>query len=263
MSEMRNAVRRVGWLLFVLLLVMPIVALRAAGQARAQGTENPPEPQIIPALANDIYFGAVPPDQPDGPVLVFVHGFGGTARLWWAQTPGGATNDMYALAYEAGYRTAFVQLGGEDGSQGNSHWENGERLSAQIEVIADHYEVDTVDVIGHSKGGVDAQTAIVHYDAAPLVRALVTLAAPHRGTELADLAYTFPINVVAEILGWHSDALYNMQTAIMEEFRSETDPLVAAQDTLYFSAGGMGEGPFPSGLWVGNLILEPYGPNDG
>lgn len=82
--------------------------------------QNPPDPQPDPPWIRSIYYGAVPPQNPDGPVLVFVHGYRGTADDWWTATPLDELNDMYIMAYQAGYRTAFVSLGGPDGSETGS-----------------------------------------------------------------------------------------------------------------------------------------------
>jgi triacylglycerol lipase len=64
---------------------------------------------------------------------------------------------------------------------------NGITLTQQIITVTKHYGVPWLDVIGHSKGGVDAQTAIVYDGASQYVHNLITLASPHHGTPLADL----------------------------------------------------------------------------
>ena len=62
-----------------------------------------------------IYYGATPPGGGENkPVLVFVQGLHGQASTRWTNG-----NDMYSDAYNAGYRTAFVDLidaGGTGGS---------------------------------------------------------------------------------------------------------------------------------------------------
>jgi len=225
--------------------------------------QNPPDPQPDPPWIRSIYYGAVPPQNPDGPVLVFVHGYRGTADDWWTATPLDELNDMYIMAYQAGYRTAFVSLGGPDGSETGSMWTNGQLLRWQLGVIASHYSVDTLDIVAHSKGGVDAQTAVVHYGGTELVRNVFTLGSPHHGTELADLLYSDWASWLAELLGLQDEATYTLQTGYMQFFRALTDPKAATQDVTYYRAAGTDTGPPFSGLWFTGLYLSLFGPNDG
>jgi pimeloyl-ACP methyl ester carboxylesterase len=227
--------------------------------------QSPPDPQPDPPWLQSIYYGAVPPENPDGPVLVFVHGYGGVADNWWTAIPYpyDELNDMYAMAYQAGYRTAFVSLGGQDGSETGSMWDNGQRLSWQLAIIASYYGVDTLDVVAHSKGGVDAEAAVAHYGGSDLVQHVFTLGSPHHGTELADLLYSDWVGWLAKLLGLQDDATYTLQTGYMQLFRALTDPRVAAQDVIYYRAAGTDTGPPFSGLWLTGLYLSVFGPNDG
>lgn len=224
---------------------------------------NPADPQPDPAWIKSIYYGAVPPENPDGPVLVFVHGYGGVADNWWTITPHDELNDMYIMAYQAGYRTAFVSLGGPDGSETGSMWANGQRLSWQLAIIASHYSVDTLDVVAHSKGGVDTEAAVAHYGGSGLVQHVFTLGSPHHGTELADLLYSDWASWLAKLLGLQDEATYTLQTGYMQVFRALTDPLAATQDVIYYRAAGTDTGPQFSGVWLSGLYLSLFGPNDG
>jgi len=194
---------------------------------------------------------------------VFVHGYRGTADNWWTITPYDELNDMYIVAYQAGYRTAFVSLGGPDGSETGSMWDNGQLLRWQLDAIAGHYNVDTLDIVAHSKGGVDAQAAVVHYGGAGLVRHVFTLGSPHHGTELADLLYSDWASWLAKLLGLQDKATYTLQTGYMQFFRALTDPKAATQDVTYYRAAGTDTGPRFSGLWFTGLYLSLFGPNDG
>ncbi len=205
--------------LLALLLGLLLTAL-ASGAAPAA----PPDPTPLPPNGtlwhDNIYLGAVPPDSEGKPVLLFVHGMGGTASQWWE-----AGNDMYLTAYNAGYRTAFVTLDFPTGEPGhsNSVWDNGETLSFQIPFIAAHYGVAQVEIIAHSKGGIDSQTAAVHLGMAPYVHKLITLGTPHLGSELADLAYADWAQWLVQLIGVQSPGLCSITTAEMAEFRALTD----------------------------------------
>lgn len=251
-------------LTFGTVIVVAGVLLLGALAVEAHPTlQSPPDPQPDPAWIKSICYGAVPPENPDGPVLVFVHGYGGVADNWWTITSYDELNDMYAMAYQDGYRTAFVSLGGPDGSDTWSMWDNGQLLIWQLGVIERHYGVDTLDVVTHSKGGVDAQAAVAHYGGWRLVRHVFTLGTPHQGSELADLLYSDWAGWLAKLLDLQDDATYTLQTGYMQFFRALTDPRVAAQDVIYYRAAGTDTGPQFSGLWLGGLYLSLFGPNDG
>ncbi len=62
--------------------------------------------------------------------------------------------------------------------------EQARLLGGMLIAIAQQHPTDTVDLIGHSAGGVVARLALVSYGAGTVTR-LVTIAAPHLGTERA------------------------------------------------------------------------------
>ena len=263
---MKPFTRIVVWGIVAILasaLLIGVLSVEAHPNPSRAGLQNPPDPQPDPSWIKSIYYGAVPPENPDGPVLVFVHGYRGTADNWWTITPQDELNDMYIMAYQAGYRTAFVSLGGPDGSQTGSMWANGEVLRWQLGIIALHYGVDSLDVVAHSKGGVDAQAYVVHFGGWRLVRHVFTLGSPHHGTELADLLYSVWGGWLARLLGLQDEATYTLQTGYMQVFRSLTDPIAATQDVIYYRAAGTDTGPKYSGLWLSGMYLSLFGPNDG
>ena len=65
--------------------------------------------------------------------------------------------------------------------------EQARLLGGMLAAIAQRYPTDTVDLIGHSAGGVVARLALVNYGAGTVTR-LITVAAPHLGTERASQA---------------------------------------------------------------------------
>src|SRR5688572_17957502 len=184
---------RLRWL--ALMLAIGAVILLLVRSAAAQTSAEPPRLPEQHALTGDsaldrVYYGAVPPGGESAPVLIFVPGLGGVASDWWGPTfvVEEGDNDMYRLAYRAGYRTAFVTLT-ERGEEGNDKWENGKRLSRQITAVADFYGIDWVTLVGHSKGGIDSHAAIIgrageFAGVAQRVRNLITLSTPHLGSEM-------------------------------------------------------------------------------
>ncbi|MBP2017544.1 pimeloyl-ACP methyl ester carboxylesterase [Symbiobacterium terraclitae] len=237
--------------------VSPVQAARPPEGAAAAAAAAPPAPTRVGMTlgAGDWYVGATPPNvDPAKPVLVFVHGKGGSASVWWDETTYHGTNDMYAYAYNNGYRTAFVSLHPE-----GTMWANGQLLSSLLNSITSYFGVNRVTIVAHSKGGVDANAASVHYGAAPKIREVITLGTPHRGTPVADLAYSDWAGWLAELLGQRTDAAYVMQTGYMDYFRSVTDGLDPA--VRYSTVSGYKCGPVFTALWLGCMYIS--GEDDG
>jgi pimeloyl-ACP methyl ester carboxylesterase len=254
-----------NFLLFLLLLL--VVAGIGVNRFLLFAAANP----VVPTLVNvnffgsegDYYLGAIPPNfNPDQPVLVFVQGLTSDAASWWGSTRYNGDNDMYQCAYNAGYRTAFVNFRDADGDAGDM-WRNGPVLSKQLESICKHFNVAKVNLICHSKGGIDSQAAIVYYGASQYVARIFTLSTPHWGSPLADLAYSSWVSWLSELIGMQSDGTYSLQTGYMSYFRSITDKNVANDNVAYFTAAGTDWGPKLSSLHLGGVYLSSYGDNDG
>lgn len=248
-------------LICLLLLTLPMVSV-AAPKGKAVPPPTPADMDLVGTLGwNDAggnpgtwYVGATPPNVDyTKPVLLFVHGKGGSAKVWWGDTVYHGTNDMYTQAYNNGYRTAFVDLHPE-----GTMWQNGALLKQLIDNVTTFFGVSKVTIIAHSKGGVDSNAASVHYGAASKISRVVTLGSPHRGTPLADLAYSSWTWWLAELFGQTSDATYVMQTSYMDYFRSVTDN----RDSVpYYTLSGYKCGPVFTALWYGCMAIG--GEDDG
>jgi triacylglycerol esterase/lipase EstA (alpha/beta hydrolase family) len=252
--------------LFFLLVILALVCV-AVNTSTISAWTAPPTPTLVNANPNgaegDWYIGAVPPAfDPAKPVLVFVQGLHGNAINWWGSTTYYGNNDMYAYAYNYGYRTAFVNFRDASGNAG-SMWLNGSVLSSQLQQICAYFGVPKVNMICHSKGGIDTQSAIVHYGAYPYVDKVFTLSTPHWGSQLADLSYSWYASWLGALLGQQDDGTYVLQTSYMSYFRSITDNRSENNTITYYTSGGTDWGPFFSALYFGGIYLSGYGSNDG
>ncbi|SDJ85390.1 esterase/lipase family protein [Sediminibacillus albus] len=226
---------------FLFLFLLPSVI--AAGSF---GKDDPP------GNPGEWYVGTTPANVlPENFPILFVHGLNSSSYTWWEE------NDMYDTSFQAGYETAFIDL-----YPSYDMWDNGALLAAKIEEMFQHFGKKVV-VIAHSKGGIDAQAALVHYGAYPYVEKVITLSTPHHGSELADLAYSSWAGWLAGILGSQSDATYSLQTGYMDYFRSTTDSHALVNAVPFYTLGGTKRGSFGSSLYWGSLYLSSYGPNDG
>ncbi|PTQ57935.1 MAG: hypothetical protein BSOLF_0446 [Candidatus Carbobacillus altaicus] len=202
------------------------------------------------------YVGATPDNlYPNAPVILFVQGLNSTAQTWWDN------NDMYELAYQNGYQTAFVQLY-DAGGTARSMWDNGRLLANTIREMYATFRKPFV-IVAHSKGGIDTDAALIHYGAYPYVKKVITLGSPHDGAELADLAYSSWAGWLADILGAKSDGTYVLQTGYMQYFRQLTDTHPNAGKTPIVTLAGTKWGSFGSSYYWGGLYLSQFGTNDG
>lgn len=184
--------------------------------------------------------------------IVFVHGLHGHANEWW----GG--NEMYARAFKEGFRTAFVSLNGE-----KDNWDNGKELADILKRISEYFG-SKVNIVAHSKGGIDTQTALVHFDAHSYVNNVITLATPFHGTALADLAYSTPAKWLMKLLGNLDAGTESLQTSNMKHFREITDSNQNILKNTYYTAAGTDWGSVFSASWFGGVYLSGVGgSNDG
>lgn len=252
----------------VVVVILAVALSLAALPMAAAAWTIPPTPTIVYDAGSttnqgDILAGAAPANWQAKPVLVFVQGLHGSAGNWWGPTSYYGNNDMYAYAFNNGYRTFFVQFRDADGNAG-SMWLNGSVLRQQLEWITKYAGVSKVNIVAHSKGGVDTQSAIAHYGAGPYVNRVLTLSSPHRGSELADLSYSWYAWWLGALMGEHDDGTYVMQTGYMDYFRSITDgrPEDLPMDH-YYTLGGGDWGPWFSAMWYGGTYLSAWGTSDG
>lgn len=198
------------------------------------------------------YVGEDPADIDENKApIVFIHGLNSSSATWWNE------NDMYETAYTNGYQTAFIDLYPD-----KNMWSNGELLAEKLGEIYEHFGKKLV-LAAHSKGGVDAQTALVYFGADEYVERVVTLSSPHLGSELADLAHSEGASWLADIIGNKNEATQSLQTGYMAYFRDMTDREPGIENTSMYTFGGTGWGPAWGSLFWGGLYLSQYGSNDG
>lgn len=197
------------------------------------------------------------PDRidPSKPAILFVHGLNSSASVWYEN------NDMYEKFHSNGFQTAFINLYDITGTS-QSMWDNGRLLSDKIKEISKHFGKKLI-IVAHSKGGVDTQTAIVHYDAAPYVQRVITLGSPHHGSQLADLAYSSWAGWLAELIGSQSPGTASVQTSYMKSFRSQTDGLSASKAVPFYTLAGNNWSSGSTSHFFGGLYLSTFGDNDG
>ncbi len=169
------------------------------------------------------WVGPVTSTNQNGAVVVFVHGYTSDHNTW--------TGSNYAVrdACAQGFRVAAVDLGGT-----SSIWSNGQTLATRLQSIASYYGVSKVNIMAHSKGGLDSQTAIVFYGGYQYVQRYIAFGSPFGGTDLADHACSWYGSWVWQC----NDATRDMRTGNMTYVRSITDPRPENNTVLAYAARG-------------------------
>ncbi len=199
---------------------------------------------LAAATPGSLRYGAIPAGSGSRPVLIFIHGWNSDASTW------SGSNDMEADATGAGYRTAFLDVYPD-----RSMWDNGVLVATAVDQVRARFPGAGVVLVCHSKGGVDAQTALVYDGAAPKVQRLITLGTPHWGTPLADLAWSSWAGWLADLVGVKNDGNRVLQTGYMAAYRARTDALPAAHAVPIYTAGGTKAGPWFSMYWFGGMAI--------
>ncbi|MBL6448427.1 T9SS type A sorting domain-containing protein [Fulvivirga sp. 29W222] len=181
---------------------------------------------------NTIYYGQVPQNSVNKPIMVFVHGYASNASVWFK-----GEDNMYWDVYRDGYRSAFVSL-----TPNHHMWTNGNMLANMLDQIIAHFGDDNIVLVGWSKGSVDIDAALVHSGAHSKVSQVFTLSAPHYGTGIAELANSILLSLVNIIFMQNNDATVCLKRGYMNYFRSLTD--IHPNNTVHYTTiGAWGNGP--------------------
>ena len=112
--------------------------------------------------------------------IVFVHGVGGHDRTGRKKAWGRIPEILKAWGIQV--------FPGSTDAWGN-YQSNAAILKKNIEAILLETGKEKVNIIGHSKGGIDARYLIWEYDFGGRVASLTTICTPHLGSEIADMLY--------------------------------------------------------------------------
>lgn len=152
---------------------------------------------------------------------------------------------------------------------------NSETIKQRILDIVSETGCEKVNIIAHSKGGLDARYAISKLGIAQHVASLTTMGTPHYGSGLADEALKLPDKMLRMITGFldrrfkqMGDKNSDVYTAV-NQFTSEYAKkfnleVTDVADVYYQSYAAVMRGMFSFGiLAIPYLLMKKYGENDG
>ncbi len=91
------------------------------------------------------------------------------------------------------------------------------QLALQLDEALALWRARKVDLLGHSQGGIDSRAVVSSHGYGDRVSALMTIASPHRGTYITDLALGLAPGAVEEVVG----ALLNLVGAVTAQQKSD------------------------------------------
>jgi len=133
--------------------------------------------------------------------------------------------------------------------------ESARELASRIKLIVDQSGCEKVNIIAHSKGGLDCRYAISEFGVAQYVASITTINTPHRGCLFAEkLLYSAPEKLKDKVAN-----VYN--TAFKALGDDSPDFLSAAQDLTSEACEKLSETlVFPEGIYaqsVGSVMSHP------
>jgi len=170
--------------------------------------------------------------------VVLVHGIVAYDRglgynIFWGRIPD--------VLREHGVKVFF----GHTDSWGN-YESNAEILKTTIETVLEQTNSEKVNIIAHSKGGIDSRYLIWKYGFGDKIASLTTISTPHRGAEIADLIYKQNIvhtdvtrkalAIFGELYGDTNPDLYNVNYYLTTGKMKEFNETVVMDPGVYFQS---------------------------
>lgn len=128
---------------------------------------------------------------------------------------------------ELQYNGATIYYG--EHSSASSIEESAKELANRIKNIISETGCEKLNIIAHSKGGLDCRYAIKHFDISNMVASLITINTPHRGCEYADfLLNKISQDVQEKIAETYNKALWKISKE-KADFMSAVNDLTASK----------------------------------
>jgi triacylglycerol lipase len=123
---------------------------------------------------------------------------------------------------------------------------NAKILHETIDKVLQETKSEKVNIIAHSKGGLDSRYFIWKYDYGDKVASLTTISTPHHGAELADLIYKRKIThskvakkaliIYGELYGDTNPDLYNVNYQLTTDYMKKFNEDVWMDERVYYQS---------------------------
>jgi triacylglycerol lipase len=169
--------------------------------------------------------------------VVLVHGI-------LAHDRGGMINFWGRIPQKLREKNIKVFFGNTDAW--GSYETNAELLKDTIDRILDETNSEKVNIIAHSKGGIDSRYLIWKYNYGDKVASLTTVSTPHHGAEIADLIYNQKIVhsriakkaliTFGKLYGDIKPDLFNMNYQLTTKNMREFNELITMDENVYYQS---------------------------
>lgn len=179
--------------------------------------------------------------------LLMIHGvFFRDSKLlnYWGRVPEALKANGATVFYGNHQSAASVEVGAKE-------------LAARIRAIVEETGCQKVNIIAHSKGGLECRYALAHLDVAPLVASLTTVNTPHRGCSFADYLLKKAPDSLKNEIARHYNNVFGMLGDHDPDFLSAVNDLTAEACKAFDAAT-----PPPAGVFcqsVGSRLNRPGG----
>lgn len=183
--------------------------------AFAQKNEVRSAPHQLSILSQKIPVGGVTLNYVEagkGPVLLFLHGLGGSWKDWAANLP----------AFAANYQVIAIDFPGSGDSEQPEGEYSIEWLTEVVEKFLRERKLDGVSVVGHSMGGLVALNLAARPNSR--VRKLAVMDAVAIGDKAEFLSYAMAKKIMGPETRWES-----LEGALKDEFKSLIDSFIKDQ----------------------------------
>ena len=153
---------------------------------------------------------------------------------------------------------------------------NAAILKQNIENALSQTGSEKVNIIAHSKGGIDSRYLIWKYDFGDKIASLTTLCTPHHGSEIADLLYNQKIThtkftkkvlaVIGKLYGDTNPDLYSLNKQLTSADMKEFNRNVAQDDRVFYQSLSVAMNHILDDIWFFYSYLYikiARGKNDG
>jgi len=169
--------------------------------------------------------------------VVLVHGIGAHDR-------GGMINFWGGIPERLKKNGVKVFLGNTD-AWGDFE-SNAKLLKTSVDKILHETKSEKVNIIAHSKGGLDSRYLIWKYDYGNKVASLTTVSTPHHGSEIADLIYKQKIvhtdlvkevfRIFGRLYGDTNPDLYNVNYQLTTKKMKEFNQNIGRDQRVYYQS---------------------------
>jgi triacylglycerol lipase len=123
---------------------------------------------------------------------------------------------------------------------------NAELLKTTINTLIEEKGYEKVNIIAHSKGGIDSRFCIWKYDLGDRVASLTTIATPHHGSEIADLVFNTRVihrnfvkrmlGIIGRLYGDVNPNMYNVNSDLTTENMREFNAIITKDHRVYYQS---------------------------